>query len=278
MQDLLYRFFHNRLAVFGSALLLVFVILALFAPLLAPFSPYYMDTNAILQAPGDVHLLGTDNLGRDILSRIIYGSRISLRVAFTSVTFATICGVLLGISAGFFGGLIDHLLSRVTDVMFSFPEILLALLIMSILGSNINNIIIAISIVYSPIFARIARGAALNIKNSLFIEASRSIGVPNRALLLKHILPNIMPPVIVQITLSLAFAILAEAALSFLGIGAEPDTPSWGIMLSDGYAWLELGWWVSVFPGIAISLAVLAFNVLGDSLRDLLDPKLKNVG
>ena len=261
----------------GTCLLLVFVVMAAFAPFIAPFDPFYMSAGANLQAPCSTHLLGTDNLGRDILSRIIFGSRISLHVALVSVSISTFFGVLLGMVAGFLGGVIDHLLSRLTDVLFSFPEILLALLVMSILGSSINNIIIAISIVYTPIFARIARGATLNIKQSLFIEAGRSIGLPRRAILFRHILPNIMPPIIVQITLSLAFAILAEAALSFLGIGAEPDTPSWGNMLSSGNAWMELAWWTSVFPGIAISLAVLAFNILGDGLRDLLDPKLKNV-
>ena len=277
MKDFFYRFFHNKLAMIGSAFLLFFVILAIFAPLIAPYDPLANDYSAILSAPTKSHPFGTDNLGRDILSRIIFGSRISLRVSLVSVAIATAAGVLLGVIAGFFGGIVDIVISRILEVMFSFPEVLLALLIMSILGASLNNIMIAIGIVYTPIFARITRGAVLTIKDSLYVEAATTMGVKKRVIIVRHILPNILSPVIVQVTLSLAFAILSEAALSFLGIGVKPDVPSWGMMLNYGKTWIELAWWVGVFPGIAIALTVLGFNVLGDGLRDVLDPRLRNV-
>ena len=277
MKDFFYRFFHNKLAVSGSIILLLFVLMAAFAPVLAPYDPFYMDPAAALTGPSPEHLLGTDNMGRDILSRIIYGSQISLKVSLASVTIATAAGVLLGVAAGYFGGITDAVISRILEVMLSFPEVLLALLIMSILGSSLNNIMLAIGIVYTPIFARIARGAVLSVKDSLYVEAARSIGVKDVTIIVRHVLPNILSPVLVQVKLSLAFAILSEAALSFLGIGVEPDIPSWGIMLNNGKAWIEIAWWVGVFPGIAIALAVLGFNILGDGLRDVLDPRLRNV-
>ncbi len=277
MKDFFYRFFHNKLAVSGSIILLLFVLMAAFAPVLAPYDPFYMDPAAALTGPSPEHLLGTDNMGRDILSRIIYGSQISLKVSLASVAIATAAGVLLGVAAGYFGGITDAVISRILEVMLSFPEVLLALLIMSILGSSLNNIMLAIGIVYTPIFARIARGAVLSVKDSLYVEAARSIGVKDVTIIVRHVLPNILSPVLVQVTLSLAFAILSEAALSFLGIGVEPDIPSWGIMLNNGKAWIEIAWWVGVFPGIAIALAVLGFNILGDGLRDVLDPRLRNV-
>ncbi len=277
MKDFLYRFFHNKLAVSGSIILLLFVLMAAFAPVLDPNDPFYMDPAAALTGPSPEHLLGTDNMGRDILSRIIYGSQISLKVSLASVAIATAAGVLLGVAAGYFGGITDAVISRILEVMLSFPEVMLALLIMSILGSSLNNIMLAIGIVYTPIFARIARGAVLSVKDSLYVEAARSIGVRDVTIIVRHVLPNILSPVLVQVTLSLAFAILSEAALSFLGIGVEPDIPSWGIMLNNGKAWIEIAWWVGVFPGIAIALAVLGFNILGDGLRDVLDPRLRNV-
>ena len=277
MKDFLNRFFHNKLAVTGSIILLLFLLMAIFAAVLAPYDPFYMDSSAPLAPPSAAHLLGTDNMGRDILSRIFYGARISLRVSLVSVTIATVAGVFLGVAAGYFGKLTDGVISRILEIMFAFPEVLLALLIMSILGPSLNNIMIAIGIVYTPIFARITRGAVLSVKDSLYVEAARSIGVKDSTIIVRHILPNILSPILVQVTLSLAFAILSEAALSFLGIGVEPDVPSWGIMLNNGKAWIEIAWWVGVFPGIAIALAVLGFNVLGDGLRDVLDPRLRNV-
>lgn len=277
MKDFFYRLIHNKLAVTGGVILILFILMAVLAPVIAPYDPYYMDASATLAPPSAEHLLGTDNMGRDILSRIFYGAQISLKVSIVSVSIATAAGVILGVVAGYFGKFTDGIISRILEIMFAFPEVLLALLIMSILGPSLNNIMIAIGIVYTPIFARITRGAVLSVKDSLYVEASRSIGVKDSIIIVRHILPNILSPILVQITLSLAFAILSEASLSFLGIGVEPDIPSWGIMLNNGKAWIEIAWWVGVFPGIAIALAVLGFNILGDGLRDVLDPRLRNV-
>ena len=277
MKDFFYRLIHNKLAVTGGVILILFILMAVLAPVIAPYDPYYMDASATLAPPSAEHLLGTDNMGRDILSRIFYGAQISLKVSIVSVSIATAAGVILGVVAGYFGKLTDGIISRILEIMFAFPEVLLALLIMSILGPSLINIMIAIGIVYTPIFARITRGAVLSVKDSLYVEAARSIGVKDSIIIVRHILPNILSPILVQITLSLAFAILSEASLSFLGIGVEPDIPSWGIMLNNGKAWIEIAWWVGVFPGIAIALAVLGFNILGDGLRDVLDPRLRNV-
>ena len=255
MKDFFYRLIHNKLAVTGGVILILFILMAVLAPVIAPYDPYYMDASATLAPPSAEHLLGTDNMGRDILSRIFYGAQISLKVSIVSVSIATAAGVILGVVAGYFGKFTDGIISRILEIMFAFPEVLLALLIMSILGPSLNNIMIAIGIVYTPIFARITRGAVLSVKDSLYVEAARSIGVKDSIIIVRHIIPNILSPILVQITLSLAFAILSEASLSFLGIGVEPDIPSWGIMLNNGKAWIEIAWWVGVFPGIAIALA-----------------------
>jgi len=278
MTDIWYRFQRNKLALFGLICMVFFVVCAIFAALIAPYDPYLMEPENRLSPPSPDHWMGTDHFGRDIMSRIIYGTQISLKVGVISVSIALFFGMLMGVTAGFYGRWIDTLLSRIMDIMFSFPEVLLALVIMAVLGTSLTNVMIAIGIVYTPIFARIARGAVLAIKDSLYIEAARSIGVNNIKIIQRHILPNILAPIIVQITLSLAFAILAEAALSFLGLGVEPDTPSWGIMLNEGKSWMEFAWWVAVFPGLAITSAVLSLNILGDGLRDAFDPRLKNEG
>lgn len=265
----------NRLALAGLVLILIFMLMAVFAPLIAPYDPYRIDENAVLSPPSAEHPLGTDSFGRDVLSRMVYGARISFKVGLISVGIALAAGVLIGAAAGYYGRWVDAALSRVIDVLFSFPDILLALVIMAVLGASLTNVMIAIGIVYTPIFARITRGAVLEIKGSLFIDAARVLGAGRLTILRRHILPNVMAPIIVQTTLSLAFAILAEAALSFIGLGVEPDTPSWGIMLNEGKNWMEAAWWIAVFPGAAITLAVLGFNVLGDGLRDALDPRLR---
>lgn len=277
MKDLLRRFKKNRIALIGTLIIIFYLILALLAPILAPYDPYTMDYMAILEGPSSSHLFGTDQFGRDILSRIFYGARISFQVGILSVSIALGLGTLLGVIAGFYGGWPDLIISRIIEILFAIPDILMALAIMAILGPSLNNLMVAIGIVYTPIFARIARGAALDVRESIFIEAARAIGVGNRMIMFRHLLPNILAPIIVQTTLSLAFAILSEAALSFLGFGVQPDLPSWGIMLNEGKDWMEMAWWMSVFPGIAISLAVLSFNLMGDGLRDTLDPRLKNL-
>ncbi|MCQ2009963.1 ABC transporter permease [Sporolactobacillus sp. STSJ-5] len=270
------RFRHNPAAVGGLLFILLLIASALLAKQVAPQSPYAMSTTARLTGPSAVHWFGTDQFGRDIFSRIIYGSRISLQVGIIAVGFSFVLGTLMGVIAGYAGGWIDQIISRITDILFALPDILLALVIMAILGPSLNNLMLAIGIVYTPIFSRIARGAVLNIRDSLFIEAAYSMGVKQYKILLRHLLPNILSPLIVQITLSFAFAILAEASLSFLGLGVSPDTPSWGIMLSSAKDWMELSWWTAVFPGLAITLAVLSFNVVGDGLRDALDPRINN--
>jgi peptide/nickel transport system permease protein len=276
MGELWYRFSKNKLALISFIIIMSFILMAIFAPLIAPYDPYEMAPDDMLLGPNTAHFFGTDQFGRDILSRIIFGTQISLKVGIISVGLSLVLGTLIGVVAGFYGKWVDSVLSRVTDVMFSFPDILLALVIMAVLGPSLTNLMIAIGIVYTPIFARIARGAVLSLKDSLYIEAARSMGVSNAVIIWRHILPNTLAPLIVQVTLSFAFAILAEAALSFLGLGVSPDTPSWGIMLSEAKDWMELAWWTAVFPGLAITLAVFSFNVMGDGLRDALDPKLKN--
>jgi peptide/nickel transport system permease protein len=276
MGETWYRFRKNKLAFTGFAILMVFVFLAIFAPLIAPYDPFTMHVEDRLQTPGSNYLFGTDQFGRDILSRIIHGARISFQVGIISVGISLVAGLALGIAAGYYGKWVDMVISRLIDIMFSFPDIFLALVIMAILGTSLTNVMIAIGIVYTPIFARIARGATLTVKDNAYIEAARSIGVGDFMTILRHILPNIMAPLIVQTTLSFGFAIRSEAALSFLGLGVQPDVPSWGIMLNEGKEWLELGWWIAFFPGLAATLAILSFNVLGDGLRDALDPKLRN--
>ncbi len=275
MREIGLRLRQNRLALAGLVLILIFMLMAVFAPLIAPYDPYRIDENAVLSPPSAEHPLGTDSFGRDVLSRMVYGAQISFKVGLISVGIALTAGVLIGAAAGYYGRWVDAALSRVIDVLFSFPDILLALVIMAVLGASLTNVMIAIGIVYTPIFARITRGAVLEIKESLFIDAARVLGAGRLTILRRHILPNVMAPLIVQTTLSLAFAILAEAALSFIGLGVEPDTPSWGIMLNEGKDWMEAAWWIAVFPGLAITSAVLGFNVLGDGLRDALDPRLR---
>lgn len=275
MREIGWRLRQNRLALAGLVLILIFMLMAVCAPLIAPYDPYRIDENAVLSPPSVEHPLGTDSFGRDVLSRMVYGARISFKVGLISVGIALTAGVVIGAVAGYYGRWVDTALSRVIDILFSFPDILLALVIMAVLGASLTNVMIAIGIVYTPIFARITRGTVLEIKESLFIDAARVLGAGRLTILRRHILPNAMAPIIVQTTLSLAFAILAEAALSFIGLGVEPDTPSWGIMLNEGKDWMEAAWWIAVFPGLAITLAVLGFNVLGDGLRDALDPRLK---
>ena len=277
MNELWYQFRKNTVALAALCLIAALAFTAVFATLIAPYDPFEMSMDDMLSGPSAKHWFGTDQFGRDLFSRILYGARISFKVGLISVSIALFAGVVIGIIAGFFGSWIDLLLSKVIEVLFAFPDIFMALVIMSILGASITNLMIAIGIVYTPIFARIARGAVLEVKGALFIEVARSIGVNKWNIIKRHVLPNILAPLIVQTTLSLAFAILSEAALSFLGLGVEPDTPSWGILLNEGKDWMEMAWWLAVFPGIAITLAVLSFNLMGDGLRDALDPKMRNL-
>ncbi|MCP5488965.1 MAG: ABC transporter permease [Verrucomicrobia bacterium] len=262
-------------AVAGLVVLSLLGLLALFAPVIAPYDPFALSGNAMLAPPGPDHWLGADQLGRDLLSRLLYGARISFHVAVLSVGFALGIGTLAGGIAGYVGGWIDQVVSRCVDVLFSIPDILLALAIMAALGPTLNHLVLAIGIVYTPIFARIARGAVLDLRHADYIEAARSIGSSPAAILYRHVLPGILGPLVVQTTLSFAFAILTEAALSFLGLGVEPDQPSWGILLNQGKDLMERAWWIAVFPGLAITLTVFCFNLVGDGLRDALDPRVR---
>ncbi|WP_409305100.1 ABC transporter permease [Peribacillus sp. SCS-155] len=265
----------NKPAMFALIFIIINILVAVFAKYIAPHSPTKMYTEHRLEAPSGEFIMGTDEFGRDILSRVIYGAQISLKVGLISVGIAIVFGVFLGLLAGYYKGFTDNVISRVMDVLFAFPDILLAIAIMAVLGSNLTNVMIAIGIVSIPIFCRITRGAVLSVTETQYIEAARAQGVRDIVIMFRHILPNIASPIIIQSTLSLAFAILAEAALSFLGLGTQPPDPSWGLMLNTGRGFMEVASWVAVFPGIAIMLTVLSFNILGDGLRDAFDPRLK---
>jgi peptide/nickel transport system permease protein len=259
----------------GLFLFSVILICAVFSKAMAPYSPYDSDIKNRLSPPSATHLLGTDEFGRDILSRIIYGTRITLLVGVVAVSISTVLGVLLGAVAGYYGGAVDALLMRTVDSMLSFPAILLALSIVAVLGPGVINLMIAIGIVYTGGFARVVRSTVLSVKEEDFIVASKALGFPDRVIIQENILPNITSTIIVQATVFLAYAVLAEAGLSFLGLGVQPPTPSWGEMLSAGRLHIQTSPWLTIFPGLAISLTVMAFNFLGDGLRDLLDPKSK---
>ncbi len=270
------RLLRYRSAQLGLILVLMYVGVALFASVLAPYSPIEQHAKDRLLAPGATYLLGTDEFGRDLLSRLMHGATNSLRVAMLSVAIACALGATLGMTAGYVGGLLDHVIMRVMDLFFAFPAILLALTIVAALGPGAGNTILAISVVYTPIFARVARGPVLSIKQMEFVEAARSIGTRHPRIVLRHILPNAVAPIIVQITLALSWAMLTEAGLSFLGLGTIPPAPSWGSMLSESRKLMEIAPWMAISPGFAIMLGVLGFNLLGDGLRDALDPRLRN--
>nr|WP_238480914.1 nickel transporter permease [Desulforadius tongensis] len=265
----------NKLAMTSLIFLAALTLIAVFAPYIAPYDP----TNGVmadsLQKPSAQHLLGTDELGRDILSRIIFGARISLRVGLLAVAIALSIGTVLGSIAGYFGGRIDNLIMRFMDVMLSFPSLLLAIAFMSVLGRGVENAVIAISIVTMPEYARIVRGSVLSVKENEYVQAARAIGNRDGAIILKHILPNVIAPIIVRGTLGISTAILETAALGFLGLGVQPPDAEWGTMLGAGRSYMFNAPHLVMFPGIAITLTVMAFNLLGDGLRDALDPRLR---
>jgi peptide/nickel transport system permease protein len=263
----------NPVTLLSVVVLGIIVLLAIFAPLLAPYGVNDTDVPNALQPPSGQHWFGTDELGRDVFSRVLVAAQASLLVAVVSVAFALVVGVTIGLVAGYAGRWLDTILMRANDVLFAFPVLLLALAIVAILGPGITTTMLAIGIVYTPIFARVARGSTLSVSVEPFVQASRTMGTGHGYILRRHILPNISGPIIVQTSLSLAFAILSEAALSFLGLGIQPPRPSWGRMLYDGRGFVEDAWWLGFFPGAAIFLTVLAFNVVGDALRDVLDPR-----
>lgn len=274
-QDTIAQLLRHRLGMAGLILTLVLIIMGLFGPYIAPYDPNAIDPMARFAPPSLEHPLGGDDFGRDILSRIMHGARVSLQVGFIAVGIAATVGSTLGLIAGYAGRVLDEIIMRAMDVLFAFPAILLAIAIMAALGKGVENAMIAIGIVYIPIFARIARGSVLSIREEEFIEAARSCGAKDARILFKHILPNAMAPLIVETTLSLAFAILAEAALSFFGLGLQPPDASWGRMLSEGRGFFRQAPWMAIFPGLAIMFTVMGFNFLGDGLRDAMDPSLR---
>ena len=270
------NFKKNKAAVVGAAIVVFFVILAIIGPLI---SPYGMNDQALsdrLLSPSSKHWFGTDDLGRDIFSRILYGARLSLIVGFSSVVLSVIAGSFLGIIAGFYGRWVDTVISRLFDIMLAFPSILLAIAVVSILGPSLQNALIAIAIINVPTFGRLIRSRVLTIKEEEYILAAKAIGMKNSRILWKHILPNSMTPVIVQGTLAIATAIIEAAALGFLGLGAQAPQAEWGKMLSDARIFFMNAPWAMIFPGLAIMLTVIGFNLMGDGLRDALDPKMKN--
>ena len=266
----------SKSALIGAGIVVFFVILAIFGPWLAPFDMNEQNLSDRLLSPSGEHWLGTDDLGRDILSRILFGARLSIWVGFASVIMSVVVGSFLGIIAGYYGRWVDTIISRVFDIMLAFPSILLAIAIVSILGPSLMNALIAIAIINVPTFGRLIRSKVLSVKQEEYILAAKAIGMKNSRILWKHILPNSMTPVIVQGTLAIATAILECAALGFLGLGAEPPAAEWGKMLADSRGYLMKAPWALFFPGIAIMLTVVGFNLMGDGLRDALDPKMKN--
>ena len=271
-RDAGWRLAHNPAAVVGAVILLVLVVTAVFASFLAPW-PYDQGTFAITEPPGPEHLFGTDDLGRDELSRLIYGAQISMSVGLISQSIVLVIGFSVGALAGYFAGKTDFAIMRLTDVVFAIPSVLFALLLMSLLGRTTSNLFIAIGLVSWPTLARLVRAEFLRLRSLEFVQAARLVGASDTRIILAHLLPNVLAPVLVAITFGIPQAIIAEAFLSFIGIGAPPPVPSWGLMLNDGFRWLRVSPHLVLFPGVAIALTLLSFNFLGDALRDALDPR-----
>ncbi len=266
----------NKMAILGLIILLLLVFLAVFADIIAPYDYYKQDLPNAYKHPNSQHIFGTDEFGRDIFSRIIYGARISLVVGFVSVGIALIIGGLLGAIAGFYGGRIDNIIMRIMDVLLAIPQTLLAIAIVAALGAGLMNLMIAVGISAIPSYARIVRASVMTIRGEEYIEAARASGTSDAKIIIKHILPNCVAPVIVQVTLGIAGAILTAAGMSFIGLGIQPPVPEWGNMLSSGRDYIREYAYMTMFPGLSIIITVLSLNLLGDGLRDALDPKLKN--
>jgi peptide/nickel transport system permease protein len=266
----------NPIGLIGAVVIVFTVAIALAAPLVAPFDPSSQAQKRLLP-PTAQSLMGTDELGRDTFSRVVFGARVSLQVGLLAVAIALALGTTLGMLAGFYGGRLDDVLMRVVDIMFAFPGLVLAIVIAGLLGPSRNNAMIAIGIVYAPAFARVVRGSVLAVKEEPYLEAARVIGASDWRLVRRHVLPNVLAPLIVMVSVYLSQAILSEAALSFLGLGTQPPEPSWGGMLSASRTYMEISPAMAIFPGAAIMLVVLGFNFLGDGLRDVLDPRLRNL-
>ncbi|HYI16424.1 MAG TPA: ABC transporter permease [Thermomicrobiales bacterium] len=268
------RLVHHKGAMSGFVILFILVLTALLAPVIATHDPIEVSSDN-LQSPSGAHLMGTDNFGRDIFSRVVFGARISLQMGIVAVLIGTTAGTVIGLVAGHYGGLTDTLLMRVIDALMAFPGILLALTIAAVLGTGIFNAMIAVGISWIPQFARLVRGNVLQVNAMPYVEAARSMGASNRRLIVRHVFPNVTTPILVLSTLGIASAILIGASLSFLGLGAQPPTAEWGAILNQGRQYMRHAWWMMTFPGIAITITVMSANLLGDGLRDALDPRMK---
>jgi len=268
------RFVRNKLAMFGALIILFLTVVAVIAPLIAPFDPNQQDILHRLEPPSGRHPLGTDDLGRDLLSRIIYGTRVSLLVGFVAVGIAIIIGGLIGLLSGYFGGWLDSLIMRFVDIMLCFPTFFLILMVIAFLEPSIWNVMAVIGLTGWPGLTRLVRGECLSVREREFIQAAKALGLSNTRIMLVHLLPNVMAPILVTATLGIGGAILTESALSFLGLGVQPPTPSWGNILTAGKDYITLAWWLSLYPGLAILITVLAYNLLGEGLRDVLDPRM----
>jgi peptide/nickel transport system permease protein len=269
------RLKRNRMAMTGLGLVLGLFVVSIFAPWLAPYDPNHIDLKQVLMAPSQAHLLGTDTLGRDVFSRIIYGSRVSLKVGFVAVGLATLIGLLVGALAGYYGGWVDSALMRLVDLMLCFPAFFLILAVIAVLEPSIWNIMAVIGLTSWMGVARLVRAEFLSLREREFVTAARALGAGDLRLILRHMLPNALAPVMVSATLGVAGAILTESALSFLGLGVQPPTPSWGNILTAGKDNIEIAWWLSVFPGLAILVTVMSYNLLGEGIREAIDPRLK---
>ncbi|HEY7589055.1 MAG TPA: ABC transporter permease [Thermoplasmata archaeon] len=279
LADIVDRGSRNRMVVLGFAIILIMVALALLAPFLPLPDPTQqdLDPTKILLPPSSQHLFGTDNLGRDVLSRVIWGARVSLLVGTLAVLVSLTIGVLLGLTAGYFGGKVDYLIAGTIDLFWTFPAFLLALALAAAMGASLTNVILAISISYWAGFARLIRGQTLTVRERSFVEASRALGAKNRRIMFRHVLPNCLAPLIVWASIGVADAITIESSLSFLGVGTQPPTPSWGYMLQSGIPYIGEAPWIATFAGITMVFTILGFNLLGDGLRDVLDPRMKGL-
>ena len=267
---------NQPLALTGLIIIVFFSIVAIFGRYVAPYGPTQQFSKHILEAPSGEFWLGTDEFGRDILTRMLYGARVSFQVGFISVGLAGSVGIVLGLVAGYLGGWVDNILVLLMDVIWAFPAVLLAIVFITTRGNNLTNAMIAIAIVYMPTFMRVVRGSTLAVRQTTYVEAAVSTGVSTPRILARHVFPNVTAPLIVHASLNFAAAVLAEASLSFLGLGNKPPAPSWGSMVSSSYGYLQQAPWAAIFPGVAIALVVLGFNLVGDGLRDALDPRLRN--
>lgn len=266
----------HRMSIAGGLLLVVLAVVAIFAPQIAPYSPTEIDPTAIRSSPSVAHPFGTDSLGRDILSRVVFGSRIAFQIAITSMGIAFVFGSLMGAVAGYYGGWVDSVVRTAIDTSWAFPAIIMGLALASIMEPNLTTVLMAIALVFWGIFARLVRGEVLSLRELDFIKSSHAIGLTDARIIFRHLIPNAIVPAFVVVTLQMGNAIAVAASLSFLGLGVQPPTPSWGIMLSTGRQYIDSAWWISVFPGLAIVVVIMSFNFLGEGLRDTLDPKLKD--